>query len=39
MPFGEALTTLPTAAPGVFQIDDTTGLPTRFYRMLITRAN
>jgi hypothetical protein len=37
-PLGEALITSPEAPPDVFHIDDTTGLPTRFYRMMITPA-
>ena len=37
-PLGEALITSQEAPPDVFHIDDTTGLPTRFYRMMITPA-
>ena len=37
-PFGAPLVTAPTDPPGTFQIDDTTSLPKRFYRMVITAA-
>lgn len=37
-PFGEAVVTASTAPPGTFQMDDTTTLPKRFYRMVITAA-
>jgi hypothetical protein len=37
-PFGSPLITAPNDPPGTFQIDDTTGLPKRFYRMVVTPA-
>lgn len=36
--FGTPWLTTAANAPGIFQIDDTTGLPKRFYRMLVTPA-
>ncbi|MGL4400129.1 MAG: hypothetical protein ACRCXD_09700, partial [Luteolibacter sp.] len=36
--FGAPLITPATDAPGSFQIDDTAGLPGRFYRMVVTPA-
>lgn len=36
--FGASQTTAANAAPGTFQIDDTSGQPKRFYRMVITPA-
>jgi hypothetical protein len=36
--FGTPLVTTPVAAPGTFQIDDTAGLPRRFYRMVVAPA-
>jgi hypothetical protein len=36
--FGAPQITAPTDPPGTFQIDDSSGLPKRFYRMLITPA-
>lgn len=38
VPFGAAQTTAADALPGTLQIDDTDGLPKRFYRMVITPA-
>lgn len=36
--FGDPVTTATDAAPAMIQIDDTSGLPKRFFRMLITPA-
>ncbi|MEO7098233.1 MAG: hypothetical protein ABI162_02645, partial [Luteolibacter sp.] len=35
--FGAPLVTAADALPGVFETDDTSGLPKRFYRMIITQ--
>jgi hypothetical protein len=37
-PFGAPTITPANAAPGLLQIDDTSGLPKRFYRMVISPA-
>ena len=34
-PLGDPLVTAPADPPGNFQLDDTTGLPRRFYRMVV----
>jgi hypothetical protein len=37
-PFGDPLVTAPDGPPGTIQLDDTTGLPKRFYRMVVKAA-